>query len=95
MVIWVVQLARLIGRLIWVIIRHPMTHAVCVVLVLTWVNLGWPGLVGLVLLTRTTRAIRPRDAKPTNEKRPPGIGLTGVSHLRPGPTDCRAPSLGS
>jgi S-DNA-T family DNA segregation ATPase FtsK/SpoIIIE len=48
--IWVVQLARLIGRLIWFIIRHPVLDAVCGILLLTWVNLGWPGLLGLVLL---------------------------------------------
>jgi hypothetical protein len=48
--IMLVQLARLIGRLIWFILTHPGTDAVVGLVVFDWVNLGWPGVVGLVLL---------------------------------------------
>jgi S-DNA-T family DNA segregation ATPase FtsK/SpoIIIE len=43
----VVQLARLTGWLVRLIARHPVAAAVVAVLVLAWVNVGWPGLVGL------------------------------------------------
>jgi S-DNA-T family DNA segregation ATPase FtsK/SpoIIIE len=45
--IWAVQLVRLIWRLIWFIVRHPLLDAGCAVLGFTWLRLGWPGLVAL------------------------------------------------
>jgi S-DNA-T family DNA segregation ATPase FtsK/SpoIIIE len=42
-----VQLVRLIWRIIWFILRHPVTDLLCAVVVFTWVKLGWPGLVAL------------------------------------------------
>ncbi len=46
-VIWPVQLVRLIWRLIWFVIRHPLLGAACASLIFTWLKLGWPGLVAL------------------------------------------------
>ena len=48
-VIWVVQLVRLVWRLVGFALTHPLLDAVAAVLVFTWVKLGWPGLVALVL----------------------------------------------
>ena len=52
-IIAVVQLARLIWRLGRLIVRHPAADAVLTVLVLVWLNAGWPGLVALVLIVAT------------------------------------------
>jgi S-DNA-T family DNA segregation ATPase FtsK/SpoIIIE len=49
LVIWTVQLIRLLWRLVWFVLTHPLLDAVAAVLVFTWVKLGWPGLVALVL----------------------------------------------
>ena len=58
-VIWVIQLVRLVGRLAWFVLRHPLIDAVAGVLLLTWVKLGWLGLVGLACsLTATLAATR-------------------------------------
>ena len=48
--IMLVQLARLIGRVIWFIFTHPATDAAVALVVFDWVNLGWPGVLGLALL---------------------------------------------
>ena len=48
-VIWMVQLARLMWRLAWFVLTHPVLDAVVAGLAFTWVKLGWPGLVALVL----------------------------------------------
>jgi DNA segregation ATPase FtsK/SpoIIIE, S-DNA-T family len=47
-VIWVVQLVRLLCRVVWFVITHPLLDAVAGLVILTWLNLGWPGIVGLV-----------------------------------------------
>ena len=44
LLIWVVQLARLAWRVLWFVIRHPGLDAAAAVLVLVWLNAGWPGL---------------------------------------------------
>jgi hypothetical protein len=49
-VIWLVQLVRLLGRIIWFLVRHPLLDVAAGVVLLVWLNLGWPGLVGLVAL---------------------------------------------
>src|ERR1700722_737966 len=46
--IWLVQLVRLVVRVVWVVIRHPLLDLVAGLVLLVWLNLGWPGLVGLV-----------------------------------------------
>jgi DNA segregation ATPase FtsK/SpoIIIE, S-DNA-T family len=49
-IIWAVQLVRLLWRLIWFVVTHPILDAVTAVLAYDWLWLGWPGLVALVLL---------------------------------------------
>ena len=47
---WIIALVQLFRFLVWLarlIIRHPVTDAVLAVLVLVWLNAGWPGLVVL------------------------------------------------
>jgi S-DNA-T family DNA segregation ATPase FtsK/SpoIIIE len=46
-VIWTVQLVRLVWRVVWFILRHPLLDAGCALLVFTWLKLGWPGFVAL------------------------------------------------
>jgi S-DNA-T family DNA segregation ATPase FtsK/SpoIIIE len=50
-VIWLVQLIRLTWRILWFALTHPLLDAVAALAVVTWLGLGWPGVVGLVLLT--------------------------------------------
>jgi DNA segregation ATPase FtsK/SpoIIIE, S-DNA-T family len=47
-VIWTVQLVRLVWRVVWFILRHPLLDAGCAVLVFARLKLGWPGLVALI-----------------------------------------------
>jgi len=49
-IIWAVQLARLVWRMVWFVFTHPLLDAVAAVLVYDWLWLGWPALVALVLL---------------------------------------------
>jgi S-DNA-T family DNA segregation ATPase FtsK/SpoIIIE len=48
-VILVVQLVRLIWRLTWFILTHPVLDAAVALVVFDWLKLGWPGVVALVL----------------------------------------------
>ena len=51
-VIWLVQLARLLARVVWFVICHPLLDLVAGLIVLDYLNLGWPGLAatgGLIL----------------------------------------------
>jgi S-DNA-T family DNA segregation ATPase FtsK/SpoIIIE len=56
-VIWTVQLVRLVWRIVWFILRHPLLDAGCALLVLTWLKLGWPGLVALACFTVASLAL--------------------------------------
>jgi DNA segregation ATPase FtsK/SpoIIIE, S-DNA-T family len=47
-IIILVQLARLLGRLIRLIIRHPLVSAVVALLVFLWLTIGWIGVLALV-----------------------------------------------
>ena len=49
-VIMVVQLVRLIWRLLWFALTHPGVDAVTALVVVTWLGMGWPGLVGLAVV---------------------------------------------
>jgi DNA segregation ATPase FtsK/SpoIIIE, S-DNA-T family len=49
-VILLVQLARLLWRLVWFVFTHPVTDAAVALVVFDWLRLGWPGVTGLVLL---------------------------------------------
>src|ERR1700733_8559754 len=46
--IWLMQLLRLLGRVVWFVIRHPLLDVAAGLILLVWLNLGWPGLAGLV-----------------------------------------------
>jgi DNA segregation ATPase FtsK/SpoIIIE, S-DNA-T family len=46
-VIWLVQLLRLLARIAWFAVRHPLADAASGLLVLTWLRAGWPGLAGV------------------------------------------------
>src|SRR6266571_3817242 len=43
-VIWIVQLTRLVWRVLWFAIRHPGLDVAAGALLLVWANTGWPGL---------------------------------------------------
>jgi DNA segregation ATPase FtsK/SpoIIIE, S-DNA-T family len=47
MIVAIVQAARLIGRLIWFLARHPFAVLSVVAGVLLWGALGWPGLAAV------------------------------------------------
>jgi hypothetical protein len=49
-VIMVVQLARLIWRVLWFALTHPGADAVAALVVVIWLGLGWPGVVGLAVI---------------------------------------------
>src|SRR5438034_10717458 len=62
-VIWLVQLVRLVARMIWFALRHPLADAVGALLVLVWLHTSWPGLAGLcggvVTALSLLRLVRP------------------------------------
>jgi hypothetical protein len=49
-VIWIVQLARLLWRVVWFVVCHPLLDMAAGLVILDWLNLGWPGLAGLAAL---------------------------------------------
>jgi S-DNA-T family DNA segregation ATPase FtsK/SpoIIIE len=49
-VIMVVQLVRLIWRILWFALTHPGVDAVAALVVVTWLGMGWPGVLGLAAL---------------------------------------------
>ena len=52
-VIWIVQFLRLLVRLAWFILRHPLLDAVAGLAALAWLRAGWPGLVILTAVVLT------------------------------------------
>jgi hypothetical protein len=56
-IITLVQLARFLWWLARLIIRHPVIDAVLAVLVLVWLNAGWPGLVVLAAVVMTVLGV--------------------------------------
>ncbi len=49
-VILLVQLVRLVAQVLWFIVRHPLLDLAAGLLVLTWIEAGWPGLVVLAVV---------------------------------------------
>ena len=49
-VILVVQLLRLVWRVIWFALTHPLLDAVAALVVVAWLGLGWPGVTGLAVV---------------------------------------------
>jgi S-DNA-T family DNA segregation ATPase FtsK/SpoIIIE len=56
-VILLVQLVRLLWRVTWFILTHPIPDAVVALVVFDWVRLGWPGVTGLLLLVVAVLAV--------------------------------------
>jgi len=56
-VIWLVQLTRLLARLAWFLIRHPLADTAAGALVLLWLKAGWPGLAALASIAVTSLAL--------------------------------------
>jgi S-DNA-T family DNA segregation ATPase FtsK/SpoIIIE len=50
-VIWVVQLVRLLCRVIWFVLTHPLLDVAAGLITLAWLELGWPGEVVLATVT--------------------------------------------
>ena len=48
--ILVVQVIRLIWRVLWFALTHPGADAVAALVVVTWLGMGWSGVVGLAAL---------------------------------------------
>jgi S-DNA-T family DNA segregation ATPase FtsK/SpoIIIE len=46
-VIWLVQLVRMVARVVWFVLRHPLLDAAAGLVVLVWLRAGWPGVVVL------------------------------------------------
>jgi DNA segregation ATPase FtsK/SpoIIIE, S-DNA-T family len=63
-VIWIVQLLRLLWRVLWFVIRHPGLDMTAGAVLLLWANTGWQGLAtcaGIVLtILITFRLASPR-----------------------------------
>src|SRR5512140_186977 len=49
-VIMVVQLVRLIWRVLWFALTHPGVDAVAALVVVVWLGMGWPGLACIVAI---------------------------------------------
>jgi S-DNA-T family DNA segregation ATPase FtsK/SpoIIIE len=49
-VIWLVQLLRLLWRVLRFAITHPLLDAAAALVVCTWLRLRWPGVVGLAVM---------------------------------------------
>ena len=49
--IWLIQLLRLLWRVTWFLLRHPLLDVVAGLVLLVWLNLGWPGMTGLAGVT--------------------------------------------
>ena len=48
-VIFVVQLIRLVWRVLWFALTHPLPDAAAVLIAVAWLGLSWPGVIGLAL----------------------------------------------
>ena len=89
-VIWLVQLARLLVRAVWFVICHPLLDLVAGLMVLDYLNLGWPGLAGtaglVVLVSRRLSGWRGQSCSPGWWRRrcgmAGGIGITGGAGMR-------------
>ena len=47
-IIWLVQLIRLLIRIAWFLIRHPLLDVAAGILVLAWVQARWPGVIAVL-----------------------------------------------
>ena len=88
-IIAAVQLVRFLWWLARLIIRHPIVDAVLAVLVLVWLNAGWPGLVVLAATSSSSSECgggraRSRSAGGSRPRRGAsgGPGSTGAAGAR-------------
>ena len=51
--IWLVQLARLVWRIVWFVLRHPLLDLAALLVTEIWLQAGWPGLTALAAVTVT------------------------------------------
>jgi DNA segregation ATPase FtsK/SpoIIIE, S-DNA-T family len=56
-VIWVVQLVRLLVRVVWFAIRHPYLDVVAGAVAMVWLTGGWPAVTGLAVSIVVTLAV--------------------------------------
>jgi S-DNA-T family DNA segregation ATPase FtsK/SpoIIIE len=49
--IWTVQFLRLLWRVIWFVVTHPVLDTVAGAILVTWARLGTPGVIALAALT--------------------------------------------
>jgi DNA segregation ATPase FtsK/SpoIIIE, S-DNA-T family len=47
-IIWLVQLIRLLIRIVWFLVRHPLLDVAAGILILAWLRAGWPGVIAAV-----------------------------------------------
>lgn len=57
LVIWIVQLARLLFRVVRFALRHPFLDAGAVTVAMIWINAGWRGVAGLAAAVAITLAV--------------------------------------
>ena len=73
-IIGLVQLIRLLGRAAWFVICHPLLDLIAGLLVLDYLNLGWPGLAGVagivVALLIVLRLVWPATLSPGSSRAP-------------------------
>jgi S-DNA-T family DNA segregation ATPase FtsK/SpoIIIE len=56
-IIWLVQLARLITRVIWFALRHPLMDVAAALVVFVWWRAGWVGVVNLAATALTVLVV--------------------------------------
>ncbi len=56
-VIWVVQLVRLLVRVVWFVVRHPYLDLAAGVVAMVWLNGSWPAACGLAVSIVITLAV--------------------------------------
>ncbi|MDQ2874136.1 MAG: FtsK/SpoIIIE domain-containing protein [Actinomycetota bacterium] len=44
LIIWLVQLVRLVARLVWLVVRHPVWGVAAGLVAFLWIKTGWPGI---------------------------------------------------
>jgi S-DNA-T family DNA segregation ATPase FtsK/SpoIIIE len=62
-VIWLVQLTRLVARIVWFLLRHPLLDVVAGLVAVIWLHAGWPGVTVLAAVV-TAGLIVLRIARP-------------------------------
>jgi len=49
-VIWLIQLVRLVARVVWFAVRHPIATGAAGLMVVAWLRWDWPGVVVLAIV---------------------------------------------